>query len=212
MISKKMWNFLNTPVRDIIDKGLEKIVEISKNENPVRASICYDNLPVFASDENGLTEKAEGAFERILGYEKADRKDFMLSHRLSNKILKSIKDHMPRIAPYAIPVVKTAGYLFVGSLAFALSGCGGSSGGSSNTNQQITDITNHAPIITSMPNLEAEANSWYVYNFDAFDADNDSLTYHLEQAPSDMMIDSRDGHRCYYWSMICYVSNLLVCI
>ena len=49
---------------------------------------------------------------------------------------------------------------------------------------------NNAPIITSMPNSNAQENIVYTYQVEAVDADNDPLTYELLQAPENMDINA----------------------
>ncbi|NCR25365.1 MAG: tandem-95 repeat protein [Microcystis aeruginosa LE13-04] len=59
---------------------------------------------------------------------------------------------------------------------------------------QITvNSLNNAPIITSNPDLEAIANLPYQYQIEAQDADGDSLSYRLENAPNGMTIDTDTG-------------------
>jgi RHS repeat-associated protein len=52
---------------------------------------------------------------------------------------------------------------------------------------------NHAPIIVSEPITSAYISKTYIYDVNALDADNDSLTYSLVQAPEGMIIDSNTG-------------------
>jgi len=52
---------------------------------------------------------------------------------------------------------------------------------------------NHAPEITSDPDVTAIAGAKYEYQVEANDVDNDALTYSLSEKPSGMTIDSATG-------------------
>ena len=52
---------------------------------------------------------------------------------------------------------------------------------------------NHAPVITSVPNVEAIVGVPYTYDGDATDADRDALSYSLISGPADGMIDTETG-------------------
>ncbi|MEJ7593849.1 MAG: putative Ig domain-containing protein [Planctomycetaceae bacterium] len=52
---------------------------------------------------------------------------------------------------------------------------------------------NEAPVITTLPDIEALADRDYIYDVAAFDPDNDSLTYALVANPADMVIDPSSG-------------------
>ncbi|MEM6469374.1 MAG: choice-of-anchor C family protein [Planctomycetota bacterium] len=52
---------------------------------------------------------------------------------------------------------------------------------------------NEAPIITTIPGIEAPFDRQYTYDVDATDADGDSLTYSLAVGPNGMTIDGESG-------------------
>jgi len=52
---------------------------------------------------------------------------------------------------------------------------------------------NHAPVITSIPVIEAIANHPYAYDVEATDADGDSLTFSLPIGPTNMTINPVTG-------------------
>ena len=56
-----------------------------------------------------------------------------------------------------------------------------------------TDISNHAPEITSEPVLSINRSHTYVYDVDAVDSDGDTLTYSLALAPEGVTIDPQYG-------------------
>jgi len=53
--------------------------------------------------------------------------------------------------------------------------------------------TNHPPVITSTPVIEAMAGVLYTYDVEANDEDGDTLTYALTESPDGMTIDSGTG-------------------
>ena len=52
---------------------------------------------------------------------------------------------------------------------------------------------NQAPIITTVPQIEAAYDREYIYDVDATDADEDALTYALTTSPAGMTIESSSG-------------------
>ncbi|MBD3249397.1 hypothetical protein GF336_05105 [Candidatus Woesearchaeota archaeon] len=69
--------------------------------------------------------------------------------------------------------------------------------GGTDTQQFTLDVTtgagNNPPVITSEPVTEASVNADYVYDVEAEDADNDTLTYSLTAFPAGMTIDADTG-------------------
>ena len=58
---------------------------------------------------------------------------------------------------------------------------------------QVTVTTNHAPVITSSPALQATAGFAYAYQVRAQDADGDTLEFLLDQSPAGATIDAATG-------------------
>ena len=83
-------------------------------------------------------------------------------------------------------------YLLPVTLAISLYACGKDSA-KQNNNAINPSITNNAPIIISMPNLEVMVKDNYAYDVDATDADGDVLTYYLNQSPLGMVADPVTG-------------------
>ena len=57
----------------------------------------------------------------------------------------------------------------------------------------VTYVVNIAPEVTSSANLDGVVGEEYQYDVEATDADNDILTYALDESPSGMTIDSESG-------------------
>lgn len=57
----------------------------------------------------------------------------------------------------------------------------------------VTEASNHAPEITSVPELSIYRSHTYVYAVNAVDSDGDTLTYSLALAPEDITIDPQYG-------------------
>jgi RHS repeat-associated protein len=67
---------------------------------------------------------------------------------------------------------------------------------------------NQAPQIVSSPTLRARPNAAYTYQLDAHDLEKDTLTYHLLDAPSNMILDATTG--MLTWSTPNLTSSVLV--
>ncbi len=57
----------------------------------------------------------------------------------------------------------------------------------------VTVSSNHAPVFTSTPGVQAEVGSAYAYTAQASDADGDTLSYSLALAPAGMTIQAASG-------------------
>jgi len=55
------------------------------------------------------------------------------------------------------------------------------------------DVPNRPPIFTSVPIVDGRVNTLYVYDTDAIDPDNDTLSYRLISSPTGMTIDATTG-------------------
>src|SRR3989344_6055352 len=82
---------------------------------------------------------------------------------------------------------------FNGITAIAFTASDSSSSVNSNLIQLTVQSVNDAPIITSTPNPNATEDLLYQTDVDAFDPDNDTVSYSLITAPANMTIDLASG-------------------
>src|SRR3989344_2978050 len=120
---RKAWKkILNTPVSDLVNKGLEKIVDLGHANQPLMAfgdefnypdmafsqKVEYGNqlntVDIMSMEDFGSDEQFAEAFSEAMNSEDADRNDFTLKA----KAAKAIEAISPAIAKYAKPVLATA--------------------------------------------------------------------------------------------------------
>lgn len=58
---------------------------------------------------------------------------------------------------------------------------------------EASTLIDNPPKITSTPTISIQPNTWYAYDVNATDPDNDAITYSLIQKPSGMIIDPTTG-------------------
>jgi len=78
-------------------------------------------------------------------------------------------------------------------LLVSCGGGGGGGGGGNGGGGVPVPPVNHPPVINSAPITTANAGVLYLYDVDAADADNNTLSYSLTSAPSGMTIDPPSG-------------------